>query len=148
MYTIWIVVFIAANFMAQEKPARTLILFGLFATLMMIVGIFSSGDVAIFSFMSGGLFCSVMWPCIFNLAIAGLGKYTNQGSSLLIMMIFGGAIIPIVQGLLTDTPSIGIHNSYWIAVVCFLFLAWYGFYVRKLLLKQGIDYETNTQAGH
>ncbi len=148
MYAIWIVVFIAANFMAQEKPARTLILFGLFATLMMIVGIFSSGDVAIFSFMSGGLFCSVMWPCIFNLAIAGLGKYTNQGSSLLIMMIFGGAIIPIVQGLLTDTPSIGIHNSYWIAVVCFLFLAWYGFYVRKLLLKQGIDYETSTQAGH
>jgi FHS family L-fucose permease-like MFS transporter len=50
--------------------------------------------------MSGGLFCSVMWPCIFNLAIAGLGKYTTQGSSLLIMMIFGGAIIPIFTGFI------------------------------------------------
>ena len=148
MYSIWIVVFIIANFMAKEKPARTLILFGLFATIMMITGLFTTGDVAIFSFMSGGLFCSVMWPCIFNLAIAGLGKYTNQGSSLLIMMIFGGAIIPIFQGLLTDSPAVGIHSSYWIAVVCFLFLAWYGFYVRKLLLKQGIDYDASTEAGH
>ena len=119
-----------------------------FFLFMMITGLFTTGDVAIFSFMSGGLFCSVMWPCIFNLAIAGLGKYTNQGSSLLIMMIFGGAIIPIFQGLLTDSPAVGIHSSYWIAVVCFLFLAWYGFYVRKLLLKQGIDYDASTEAGH
>ncbi len=148
IYAVWILVFIVANFLAAEKPARTLMLFGLAATLMMLVGLFTTGDVALYSFMSGGLFCSVMWPCIFNLAIAGLGKYTTQGSSLLIMMILGGAIIPPLQGKLSDLPAIGIHQSYWVAVVCFLFLAWYGFHVRKLLLKQGIDYDTNTPAGH
>jgi len=148
LYAAWIGIFIVANFMAQEKPARTLMLFGLAASVMMLLGLFTSGDVALYSFMSGGLFCSVMWPCIFNLAIAGLGKYTTQGSSLLIMMILGGAIIPPLQGKLADLPAIGIHQSYWVAVVCFLFLAWYGFNVKRILQKQGIDYDTNAGAGH
>ncbi|HAD33359.1 MAG TPA: MFS transporter [Chitinophagaceae bacterium] len=148
IYAIWIIVFIIANFMAHEKPARTLMIFGLAATVMMIIGLFSTGDVALYSFMSGGLFCSVMWPCIFNLAIAGLGKYTTQGSSLLVMMILGGAIIPPLQGKLADLPSIGIHQSYWIAVLCFLFLAWYGYRVKSLLQKQGIDYDQGTGSGH
>ena len=148
IYAIWIIVFIVANFMADEKPARTLMIFGLAATVMMLIGLFTTGDVALYSFMSGGLFCSVMWPCIFNLAIAGLGKYTTQGSSLLVMMILGGAIIPPLQGKLADLPSIGIHQSYWIAVVCFLFLAWYGYRVKGLLQKQGIDYDQGTGSGH
>ncbi|MFZ4753201.1 MAG: MFS transporter [Chitinophagaceae bacterium] len=148
IYAIWIIVFIIANFMADEKPARTLMIFGLAATVMMLIGLFTTGDVALYSFMSGGLFCSVMWPCIFNLAIAGLGKYTTQGSSLLVMMILGGAIIPPLQGKLSDLPSIGIHQSYWIAVVCFLFLAWYGYRVKGLLQKQGIDYDQGTGSGH
>jgi FHS family L-fucose permease-like MFS transporter len=148
IYAIWIIVFIIANFMADEKPARTLMIFGLAATVMMLIGLFTTGDVALYSFMSGGLFCSVMWPCIFNLAIAGLGKYTTQGSSLLVMMILGGAIIPPLQGKLADLPSIGIHQSYRIAVVCFLFLAWYGYRVKGLLQKQGIDYDQGTGSGH
>jgi FHS family L-fucose permease-like MFS transporter len=148
IYAIWIIVFIIANFMGDEKPARTLMIFGLAATVMMLIGLFTTGDVALYSFMSGGLFCSVMWPCIFNLAIAGLGKYTTQGSSLLVMMILGGAIIPPLQGKLADLPSIGIHQSYWIAVVCFLFLAWYGYRVKGLLQKQGIDYDQGTGSGH
>lgn len=146
IYAVWIVLFIVANFLAQEKPARTLIIFGLSATIMMLVGLFTSGDVALYSFMSAGLFCSVMWPCIFNLAIAGLGKYTTQGSSLLIMMIVGGAIIPPLQGKLSDV--IGIQQSYWVAVACFLFLAWYGFQVRRILQKQGIDYDANATSSH
>lgn len=148
IYAIWIIVFIIANFIADEKPARTLMIFGLAATIMMLIGLFTTGDIALYSFMSGGLFCSVMWPCIFNLGIAGLGKYTTQGSSLLVMMILGGAIIPPMQGKLADLPSIGIHQSYWIAVVCFLFLAWYGYRVKGLLQKQGIDYDQETGAGH
>jgi FHS family L-fucose permease-like MFS transporter len=147
IYGIWIVVFIIANFMAQEKPARTLIIFGLAATVMMLIGLFTSGDIALYSFMSGGLFCSVMWPCIFNLAIAGLGKYTNQGSSLLISMILGGALIPPIQGFLASPDRLGIHQSYWIAVVCFLFLAWYGYHVKNILKKQGINYDDTTASG-
>lgn len=141
IYGGWIIVFIIANYFTGEKPAKTLIIFGLMAAIVMIVGLFSSGNIALYSFISGGLFCSVMWPCIFNLAIAGLGKYTNQGSSLLISMILGGALIPPIQGYLSDIPSIGIQNSYGVAVICFLFLAWYGFQVRNILKDQGIDYE-------
>lgn len=149
IYAIWIVVFIVANFMAQEKPARTLMIFGSAAAVMMLIGLFTSGDIALYSFMSGGLFCSVMWPCIFNLAIAGLGKYTNQGSSLLISMILGGALIPPVQGYLAAPERFGIHQSYWVAVVCFVFLAWYGFHVKNILKKQGINYdETDASVAH
>lgn len=148
VYSVWIVLFIIIKFLGQEKPSRTLLFFGIAAMLCMIIGLYTKGDVALFSFVSGGLFCSVMWPCIFNLAIAGLGKYTNQGSSLLIMMILGGAIIPPIQGYLSDIPSIGIHQSYWVPVAGFAYLAWYGYKARRILQKQGIDYDANTGAGH
>ena len=64
-----------------------------------------------------------MWPSIFALSISGLGKYTSQGSSFLVMMILGGAIIPPIQGKLADI--MGIHESYWIAVVCFIYLTYF-----------------------
>jgi fucose permease len=118
----------------------------LLSGIFMAVGLFTHGDIALFSFLSGGLFCSVIWPCIFNLAIAGLGKYTNQGSSLLIMMILGGAILPPLQGTLAD--SVGIHPSYWVPLVGFGYLAWYGFFVKRLLQKQGINYDTTTGDMH
>jgi len=146
IYTIWIIFFILIKFLGQEKPSRTLVLFGLAAMAFMLLGLFSTGSIALFSFISGGLFCSVMWPCIFNLAIAGLGKHTNRGSSLLIMMILGGALIPILQGKLAE--SIGIHMSYWIPFVGFAYLAWYGFKARRILQKQGIDYDASIGAGH
>lgn len=141
IYAVWIFIFVLANLMTRERPAMTMIIFGSAAATMMLIGLFTSGDVALFSFISGGLFCSVMWPCIFNLSIAGLGKYTNQGSSLLVSMILGGALIPLVQGRLCDMPSVGVHMSYWVAVICFIFLAWYGYHTRKILKDQGIDYE-------
>ena len=140
IYSAWIIVFIISSFVSNDKPARTMMIYGTIAAIMMLIGMFTSGDVALYSIISGGLFCSVMWPCIFNLSIAGLGKYTNQGSSLLVSMILGGALIPLVQGYLADIPSIGIQYSYIVAVVCFLFLAFFGYYVAKLLKSQGINY--------
>ena len=100
---------------------------------------FTTGNLALFAFLSGGLFCSIMWPCIFSLSIAGLGKYTSQGSAFLIMMILGGAIIPPIQGKLADIVSI--QSSYWVAVLCFGYLIFYAFRTKKVLLKQGISYE-------
>ena len=85
-----------------DNAARTLFILSISAGIMMIVGLVSTGNLALYSFLSGGLFCSVMWPCIFALAINGLGKYTNQASALLVMMIIGGAIIPPIQGLMVD----------------------------------------------
>ena len=148
IYAIWILLFIVIKFMGQEKPSRTLIFFGIAAMACMLIGLFTTGDVALFSFISGGLFCSVMWPCIFNLAIAGLGKYTNQGSSLLIMMILGGAIIPPIQGYLSDMSGIGIHMSYWVPVAGFGYMAWYGYRTRIILRKQGIDYDVAAETAH
>jgi FHS family L-fucose permease-like MFS transporter len=131
--------------MAQEKPARTMTLFGSMAGIMMIIGLVTTGKVALYSFMSGGLFCSVMWPCIFSLSIAGLGKFTNQGSSMLIMMILGGAIIPPLQGYISDLTNI--HISYVIPVICFAYLAFYGWKSKRVLKSQGIDYDESVSSG-
>lgn len=147
-YIICIFIQMIAFYFTQDKPAKTLMVFALLGMLFMLIGIFSTGTVAIYSFLSGGLFCSIMWPCIFVLAIAGLGKYTSQGSAFLIMMILGGAIIPPIQGKLADIQTIGIHQSYWVPAIGFAYLAWFGFAVRRILQKQGIDYDATIGAGH
>ena len=110
-------------FLGKDKPARTLKIFGILGMAAMLVGLFTSGNIAIYAFLSGGLFCSIMWPSIFSLSIKGLGKYTSQGSAFIVMMILGGAIIPPIQGKLADI--IGIHESYIICVLCFAYLAFF-----------------------
>jgi FHS family L-fucose permease-like MFS transporter len=141
-YIVCVAIQIIAFYFSGNKPARTLIIFGLLGVIAMIIGTLSTGTIAIYAFLSGGLFCSIMWPCIFSLSIAGLGKYTTQGSAFLIMMILGGGIIPPIQGKLADL--IGIHESYWITVVCFGYLTFFAFAVRGILRKQGIDWERNS----
>ncbi|HEX5026321.1 MAG TPA: MFS transporter [Agriterribacter sp.] len=131
---------IAGFFLGKEKPSETLMIFGGLGVIAMLIGLFATGKVATYAFLSGGLFCSIMWPSIFSLATAGLGRYTAQGSAFLIMMILGGAIIPPLQGKLADIPAVGIHQSYWIAVLCFVYLAFYAFRVKSVLKSQGIDY--------
>jgi FHS family L-fucose permease-like MFS transporter len=127
------------------------------ATIAMLIGLFTTGDTAMFAFISAGLFCSVMWPCIFALAIAGLGKYTSQGSAFLIMMILGGAIIPPLQGAICDLDKIhpeGImnttytHFSYIVPVVCFAYLAWHALKSKQVLKSQGIDFDQQISGGH
>jgi FHS family L-fucose permease-like MFS transporter len=145
-YILCVAVQMLAAYLSKDKPAKTLLFFGLMGIVAMLFGLFTTGTVAIYAFLSGGLACSIMWPSIFTLSIAGLGKYTTQGSAFLIMMILGGGIIPPIQGKLSDL--IGIHNSYWIAVICFAYLAFFAFFVKKLLIKQGIDYDANATASH
>ncbi|MEZ8000558.1 MAG: MFS transporter [Flavobacteriales bacterium] len=120
-------------FLGKDKPARTLKIFGLLGMAAMLIGLFTSGDIAIYAFLSGGLFCSIMWPSIFSLSIKGLGKYTSQGSAFLVMMILGGAIIPPIQGKLADI--IGIHESYIVCVLCFAYLAFFAQRVGGILKK-------------
>jgi MFS transporter, FHS family, L-fucose permease len=142
----FVFILIAGFFIAQEKPARTMILFSAMAMIMMLIGLVTTGKCAVYCFVSGGLFCSVMWPCIFSLSIAGLGKYTTQASSLLIMMIIGGAIFPVVQGKLAD--SIGIHFSYIVPLLGFAYLAFYGWKVKGILKKQGVDFDNEVKTAH
>ena len=142
-YVFCVVLQILAFFATKDKPARTLLVFALLGATAMIIGLFSTGNIAIYAFLSGGLACSIMWPAIFSLSILGLGKYTAQGSAFLVMMILGGGIIPPIQGKLSDI--IGIHSSYIVTVICFLYLAFFAFAVKSLLKKQGIDVDVIDQ---
>jgi FHS family L-fucose permease-like MFS transporter len=147
VYIFFIAIQIAAFFFGQDKPARNLLIFSSLAVICMLVGMVTTGKVAIFAYLSGGLWCSILWPCIFAVSIAGLGKYTNQGAAFLIMMILGGGIIPPIQGKLADI--IGIHSSYWITVVCFAYLALFAYLVKRILNKQGIDVDNlGVEGGH
>lgn len=136
-YVVCVIVQIIAFFLSKDKPARTLTIFGTFGIVAMLIGLFTTGTVAIYAFLAGGLACSIMWPSIFSLSIIGLGKYTSQGSAFLVMMILGGGIIPPIQGKLSDI--IGIHQSYIIAVICFGYLTLFAVLVKGLLKKQNID---------
>ena len=149
-YVICVLIQIGAFYVSNNKPARTLLIFGMLGMISMLIGLFSTGTVAIYAFLSGGLFCSIMWPCIFALSIAGLGKYTTQGAAFLIMMILGGGIIPPIQGKLADylqsksggVIGYGIHYSYWVPVVCFAYITLFAFVVKGILKRQGIDYDS------
>ena len=147
MYGIAIAVQIVGFFIGQEKPAKTLMVFAFFGMIAMSVGMLTIGKLAIFAFISGGLFCSVMWPCIFSLSIAGLGKYASQGSTFLIMMILGGAIIPPAQGWISDILN-NIHASYVITIFLFGYLAYFAWKAKAILKAQGIDYETQLEGNH
>ncbi|MFN3909125.1 MAG: MFS transporter [Flavobacterium sp.] len=146
-YLVCVLLQIAAFFWSKDQPARTLTIFGLFGIVAMLVGLNSTGTVAIYAFLSGGLACSIMWPAIFSLSILGLGKYTSQGSAFLIMMILGGAILPPIQGKLAD--MIGIHASYILAVVCFAYLTLFAIIVKSVLKKQGLEVDqVESTGGH
>lgn len=139
-YVVCVVLQIIAFYISKNKPGRTLIIFASFGVLAMFIGLISTGMVAIYAFLAGGLACSIIWPAIFNLSLMGLGKYTSQGSAFLVMMILGGGIIPPIQGKLSDI--IGIHQSYIIPLFCFVYLLFFAIVVRKMLLKQGIYVDT------
>lgn len=138
-YAICIVVMILAFIYSKEKPVTLLLVFTALGALMTIIGVFTTGKVALFSLISGGLFCSVLWPSIFSLGTAGLGKFTNQGSAMLIMMILGGSIIPVIQGRIADIW--GIQTSYVLATACFAYLFVFGIIAQNTLKKQGIDFD-------
>lgn len=146
-YIICIALQIAAFLLSKDKPARTLLIFAIFGAIAMTIGLLSTGIVAIYAFLAGGLACSIMWPAIFSLSIVGLGKYTAQGSAFLVMMILGGGIIPPIQGKLSDI--IGIHNSYVIPLICFIYLISFAVMVKGFLKKQGINIdEIESEGGH
>ena len=136
LFSICVAIQIGGFFLAKDNPIVTLKIFSILGIVGMVIGVFASGQLALFALLSGGLFCSIMWPCIFALSITGLGKYTAQGSAFLIMMILGGAIIPPLQGKLADIFSI--QSSYWIAVLCFVYLLFYTFKTKTALQKQGL----------
>lgn len=140
-------VIIICDLLSKGSPARQLMIFSVVGIVALLTGILADGMISVYAFISVGLFCSTLWPCIFTLAIAGLGRKTNDGSAFLIMMICGGGIVSWVQGMLADS-SLGIQWSYMAGIVCFAYLLFYGFTAKKILKQQGIDYEANAGSRH
>jgi FHS family L-fucose permease-like MFS transporter len=120
--------FLVLNFIAfrigKGLPHQTLFIFALVNVALLAVALYFSGLVSMWAIVAIGLFNSIMWSNIFTLAIRGLGKYTSQGSSLLVMMILGGALIPLVQGAVAD--SVSLHMSFIVPVFSYIYLAFYG----------------------
>lgn len=144
-YVFIIVLMIAATLLSRGNPARMLLYFALCGIIALLIGMFTTGTTSVIAFISVGLFCSTMWPCIFTIAIAGLGRHTNQGSSLLIMMIMGGGLVSWAQGALAD--RVGVHMSFWVGVVCFGYLAIYALVATRSLRSQGIDLDKLASSG-
>lgn len=145
VYSAVILVMIAADIASKGNPARMLLIFSCLGILALLIGMASTGMISVYAFTSVGLFCSTLWPCIFALAINGLGKHTNQGSGFLIMMIMGGGIVSWLQGYLADYTSI--HFSYIVGVLCFAYLAFYAIRVTGILRAQGIELKDLKQEG-
>ena len=136
-YILCVFVQIIAFYVAQDKPAFSLALFGFLGLTAVLIGMNTTGITAVYAFLSAGLFCSIMWPCIFSLSLAGLGKYQAQGSGFLVMMILGGALIPPLQGKLSDI--IGIQQSFVVGAICFGYILFFALFVGRILKKQGLS---------
>lgn len=146
IYALIILVLIVADYMSKGSPVRMLLIFSFIGIIATATGMATSGMVSVYAFTSVGLFCSTLWPCIFTLAISGLGKHTSQGSSFLIMMIMGGGFVSVAQGYLADITSI--HYSYVVGIICFAYLAFYAVRVKQILKAQNIDFDHKVSGGH
>ena len=124
VYGIFLMINLLAFHFGKSKAGRTLTIFSLIIIILLIVSLGSNGALAMWTVIGIGLFNSIMWANIFTLAINGLGKYTSQGSSMLVMAILGGAIIPPLQGKIADIW--GVHLSFIIPVFSYIYLAYYG----------------------
>jgi len=116
--------FIGAFVLRQIKPGYVLAFNALIAIVLLTIAMLSAGHVAMWAVLAIGLFNSIMFPTIFTLAIAKLGRHTGEGSGVLCMAIVGGAIVPVVQGYFAD--HIGVLVSFVIPAVCYAYIVYYG----------------------
>ncbi len=117
--------FLGSAILQRIKAQQVLLISAVASVLLLLVTVLSTGYIAMWSMLSVGLFNSIMWSCIFALSIDGLGKYTNKASGILVMAPVGGAIFPLLQGVLADMPSVGLHMSYILPLLCYTFIIYY-----------------------
>ena len=116
--------FVGSALMAKFSPRRLLASFATVNALLVLTTMLSHGSVAMYSIIAIGLFNSIMFPTIFALGIERLGPMTSKASSLLIMAIVGGAVIPRLQGMLAD--NIGLQHAFFLPLLCYLYIVFYG----------------------
>ncbi len=115
--------FLGAALMRRISPHTLLCLFALAAIALLLTTMSSAGALAMWSVVAIGLFNSIMFPTLFTFGIEGLGTETSKASSLLVMAIFGGAVIPVLMGKLAD--HIGVQPAFIVPVLCYAYIAWY-----------------------
>ena len=122
-------IFCIPKYLSQEKALRISAIVGL---VLGLGAIFSDGFVSVLCISLLGLANALVWPAIWPLAIAGLGRFTKVGSSFLIMAIAGGAIMPLVYGYFADLSSP--QQAYWVVIPCYLFILFFatsGYKIRR-----------------
>ena len=117
--------FVGSAVMQKIRPGKVLMFNALAAASLVLATILGSGPMAMVTILAVGLCNSIMFPTIFSLALTGLGKHTGQGSGILCAAIVGGAILPLVQGVLAD--HIGIQHAFFVPLLCYLYIAFYGY---------------------
>ncbi|MDB6163152.1 MAG: gluP [Xanthomonadaceae bacterium] len=117
--------FVGSALLKTLDARRLLGAFALVAIALLATTMSSRGELAMWSVIAIGLFNSIMFPTIFTLAIRNLGPLTSRASSLLVMAIVGGAVVPLLQGLLAD--RIGVQHAFVLPLLCYGYVAWYGF---------------------
>ncbi|MFK2916950.1 L-fucose:H+ symporter permease [Dyella koreensis] len=116
--------FIGSALLAKLQPRKLLAIFAAINMLLVITTMLTKGQLAVYSVVSIGLFNSIMFPTIFSLGIERMGPLTGKASSLLIMAIVGGAIVPYVQGLFAD--RIGVQHAFFLPLLCYAYIVFYG----------------------
>lgn len=131
-YTPWLLSISAIIFFAGTSPRKTLILSAATATAMVLGSLVTTGKTSMYLIICTANFSALMWPCIFALTLRKLGNNRQDASSVLIMMLIGGAVIPPLQGALADISAIGIKNSFMLPVVGYIVILTYGIFVNKI----------------
>jgi FHS family L-fucose permease-like MFS transporter len=116
--------FIGAAVLTRIRPGKVLAFNAAVAALLLVIAMVIAGRTAMWALLLIGLFNSIMFPTIFTLAIAGLGRFTGAGSGIVCMAIVGGAIVPVLQGFVADRDLL--LYSFAVPAVCYLYIAWYG----------------------
>ena len=129
-YALAMLLNLGAFALGAGKPARTIGVFAIVCVALLGVAISQGGQIAFWSVIAVGLFNSIMWSNIFALSIQGLGKYQSQASSLLVMAIVGGALLPLLQGAHADDA--GIQASFVVPLVAYVYIAFYGLWGKSL----------------
>lgn len=124
MYLLFIALCFVAFIMSKGKPARSLVIFSSINLVLLVIAVLAKGPLAFIVIISTGLFFSIGFSNIFSLAISNLGKYTSQGSSLLIMAIVGGAFLPMIQSVIIE--QVDVQTSFIIPILGMLYLIYYG----------------------
>ena len=116
--------FLGAPLLRRFRPGHLLALCSIVAGVLVTTSMALGGHTAMWTILAVGLFNSIMFPTIFTLGVAELGPLTGNGSGVLNMAIVGGAILPVIQGVIAD--HVGLQHAFFVPLICYLYILFYG----------------------